>query len=300
MQLYANTTVHSGPPSPAYANGLDLSTPLHHPSSSSRFSHPAKTSSTPTSLVRAVLEPILALLPRLKRRSKRERLDEGLLAPRTPVRGSPLHTPVRMGSFAAAPGSNSGGGSYFPWGQDEGGQGQGTSSSSVYTSAAGGGGGGVARPRTPSSSTFASPEKKPSMYGALALDLSADISASGSTGSGNPLAASGPSHPPPRRVQSEALVPGAGGRNPRGIATRNGRPALEDATPSQGAGEGRKSDVLPPMSMSRPTSPGQHGTGGSEKKSRSPPRVSLGPHGGQKLEGAEIVESQGLTKKKAD
>lgn len=249
-----------------------------------------------------MLEPILALLPRLKRRSKRERLDEGLLAPRTPVRGSPLHTPVRMGSFG--PGSSSG--SYFPWGQDEQGngqgQGQGTSSSSVYGANNSAGG---ARPRTPSSSTFASPEKKGTTYGALALDIAADnlnpasASASGSS-SGASLSAPGPSHPPPRRVQSEAQVPGTGGRNPRGIATRNGRPALEDPSAAAAGGEGRKSDVLPPMS--RPTSPGQSdGNGNSGKgKGRSPPRVSLGPQGTQRLEGVEIVESQGLTKKKAD
>lgn len=47
---------------------------------------------------------MLSLLPRLRSRRKN---DEGLIAPRTPVRGSPLHTPVNMPAT-----------SYFPWGDE--------------------------------------------------------------------------------------------------------------------------------------------------------------------------------------
>lgn len=296
----ADFAVHSGPPSPAYANGVDLSTPLHHPSSS-RFAAAASGAKSQTSLVRAVLEPILALLPRIKRRTKRERADEGLLAPRTPVRGSPLHTPVRMSSFSAAGGGGGGGsgGGYFPWSSDgERDQTSASSSSSVYGASAGGGGAGAsARPRTPTSGSFsgASPDKaKSTMYGALALDLAADRDANASAGTGpssssRSASLSAPSHPPPRRVQSEAQVQGAGNaRNPRGIATRNGKPALESAhVQEKGSQEGSgKADSS------------TAGTAG--QKSNSPPRVSLGPAEGKRLDGVEIVESQTLTKRKAD
>lgn len=60
-------------------------------------------------LMKSVLTPLVSLLPRIRGRSRRSNAfaDEGLIAPRTPVRGSPLHSPVSMGNI-----NQSG---YFPW-----------------------------------------------------------------------------------------------------------------------------------------------------------------------------------------
>ena len=44
-----------------------------------------------TSLVKSILAPLLSLLPRIGGRSKRN--DEGIIAPRTPLRGSPMPSP---------------------------------------------------------------------------------------------------------------------------------------------------------------------------------------------------------------
>jgi hypothetical protein len=143
----------------------------------------------------------------------------------------------------------------------------------------------------------ASPDKSRStMYGALALDLSASDAPSPPTSRTGSISLAGPSHPPPRRVQSEAQVQGAGSaRNPRGIATRNGRPALEagGAGTADTAGNGDKLEKLNKLEEPDQTSTGKG-------KSHSPPRVSLGPMDGKRLEGVEIVESQTLTKRKAD
>ncbi|GFZ44571.1 Protein SVP26 [Saitozyma sp. JCM 24511] len=93
------SSISSNPPSPSMHGGvIDLNTPRGSLSPRPRSS---------ASLVKSVLAPLLALLPRLRRRSAK-RDDEGLLAPRTPIRGSPLHTPVNMSQQ-----------SYFPWGSDD-------------------------------------------------------------------------------------------------------------------------------------------------------------------------------------
>ena len=84
----------SRPSSPALGGHVDLSTPLEGQS------HRQQRSRTSTSLVKSLLAPILSVLPGLRRK----RSDEGLIAPRTPIRGSPLHTPVPMKQ------------TYFPWG----------------------------------------------------------------------------------------------------------------------------------------------------------------------------------------
>jgi len=54
------------------------------------------------SLLKSILAPVLSLLPRIRRRTRQE---EGLIAPRTPVRGN---TPVQSPSLSHA--------SYTPWG----------------------------------------------------------------------------------------------------------------------------------------------------------------------------------------
>ncbi|EIW72930.1 hypothetical protein TREMEDRAFT_67140 [Tremella mesenterica DSM 1558] len=100
---------HSAPPSPAQS-AVDLSSPgTYATPSRSRSRVPAS-----TSLVKSILMPILSVLPTIRRRGAKN--EEGIIAPRTPVRGSPLHSPIQMPP------------SYFPWGDDSG------SSSSAFTS----------------------------------------------------------------------------------------------------------------------------------------------------------------------
>ena len=89
---------HSRPSTPG---AIDISTP----SIDNATSHRQLRARTSTSLVKSLLNPIVSLLPRL--RSRRRADEEGIIAPRTPVRGSPLHSPVEMPKT-----------SYFPWGDD--------------------------------------------------------------------------------------------------------------------------------------------------------------------------------------
>ncbi|WRT63251.1 uncharacterized protein IL334_000154 [Kwoniella shivajii] len=166
----------SGPASPS-RNSVDLSSP--GPGSSSPTHRQIRARSS-TSLVKSVLNPLLSVLPRVRSRGRKN--DEGIIAPRTPIRGSPIHSPVMMPS-------NQG---YFPWGSDE-------SSSS--------------------GNTLGTPTN-------LNLNLPSSSSSSSTTTAspdGNKLRSKTP--PPPRRVQSEIQI-SKGFVNPRGIATRNGRPAL--------------------------------------------------------------------------
>lgn len=96
----------SAPPSPSiHPRTIDLNTPqdLHGSGPLPRRRSRAQASTT---LVKAALSPLISLLPKLRSSSKRLN-DEGFLTPRTPVRGSPLHTPVHMPQ------------SYFPWGGDD-------------------------------------------------------------------------------------------------------------------------------------------------------------------------------------
>ena len=217
-----------------------------------------------------------------------------------------------------------GSGSYFPWGGDDNsasgsGNSQGasaSSSSSVYGSTTGSGSG-MARPRTPTASGFGNGSGS-STYGALALDLNNLSSASAGSSSGAGIeglpghaqragSVSSSTPPPPRRVQSEAYVQGSGSaKNPRGIATRNGKPALPDPSAGPGLGvsdAGGKSkptgEVLPSIDPSAARS----GSPTPVKKragNPSPPRVSLGPAESKPLGNVEIMESQTLTKRKAD
>ncbi|WVQ82845.1 hypothetical protein IAT38_004980 [Cryptococcus sp. DSM 104549] len=84
---------NSAPPSPSDPH-VNLASPGPSQRSRPRAS---------TSLVKSALTPLLSLLPRLRGRARRN--SEGLIAPRTPVRGgTPLHSPS---------------GSYFPWGQED-------------------------------------------------------------------------------------------------------------------------------------------------------------------------------------
>ena len=79
---------------------MNLTTPGGGSSSPSHREARARTS---TSLIKSLLTPMIFLIPSLRTRRKN---DEGIIAPRTPVRGSPLHSPVQMSS------------SYFPWSED--------------------------------------------------------------------------------------------------------------------------------------------------------------------------------------
>jgi hypothetical protein len=67
---------------------FDLGTPTEGPLGKSRsFGYAVPR----TSLVKSILAPLLSLLPRLG--GGRKRNDEGIIAPRTPLRGSPLPSP---------------------------------------------------------------------------------------------------------------------------------------------------------------------------------------------------------------
>ncbi|WVF66587.1 hypothetical protein IAT40_001327 [Kwoniella sp. CBS 6097] len=173
------------------ATTVDLSSPgpgqQHRGSGTQSPTHRQLRARSSTSLVKSVLNPLLSLLPKIKRTSRNRGNEEGLIAPRTPVRGSPLHSPVIMPQSTSQS-------SYFPWG----------SSSEDVQSGLGG-------------SPFHS-----------------------NSGSGS----SGRTPPPPRRIQSEISIskgtgsPGTGTVNPRGIATRNGKPALPGMVPpGVGAGD---------------------------------------------------------------
>ncbi|KAK8844728.1 hypothetical protein IAR55_006578 [Kwoniella newhampshirensis] len=89
----------SAPPSPG-GNTVNLSSP------GPGGIRPTSLAPSRKSLIRTALDPVLSFLPRLRSSSRRKN-EEGLIAPRTPIRGSPLHSPVHMPQ------------SYFPWGSDE-------------------------------------------------------------------------------------------------------------------------------------------------------------------------------------
>lgn len=100
-----------------------------------------------------------------------------------------------------------------------------------------------------------------------------------------------PRMPPPRRVQSEVQVSVGSGHstlaaNPRGLATRRGKPALPDAFLSSGSAG---SDS--PTGSSLGLSTGEAVSDG--------PKMGLGPSGQEKVGSTEIVEA-GLPKRKAD
>jgi len=172
-----------------------------------------------TSLIKSLLVPVVSLLPRLR---SRRRNPEGIIAPRTPVRGSPLHSPVTMPA------------NYFPWGEETNGNGNGNSASSSRSS------------------------------------LSPDVSRSSHIGRSNTPP------PPPRRVQSETQTQGL---NPRGIAVRNGVPAIPDSVLT-----------AEPDGMDSTKKVGLGISGRSIPKRPESPSMSLGPTGLEKLGGAEIVE----------
>ena len=212
-------TDSSTPTTPGGANAIDLATPLGGPPSYRQ----ARARSS-TSLLKSILVPIISLLPRLR---TRRRNDEGIIAPRTPVRGSPLHSPVDMPQ------------TYFPWGND-----------------------------LPPSSNTPNQSKYPSNL--------APNSAIGRPFKMNP----------PRRVQSEIQV-SKGIANPRGLATREGKPVVTDAQLMEEAGE-----IVSTVGMS---------SGRVDSSSRpSSPSMSLGSRGLDLLGGAELVDSQIRPRSKAD
>ena len=211
----------SVPPTPGSTRAIDLTTPSG--SAGPGTSHRELRVRTSTSLVKSLLLPLVSLLPRIR---SRRRAEEGIIAPRTPVRGSPIHTPVMMPQ------------TYSPWGDD--------------------------RPPTP-------------IYGALNPDHSN-------------LRPRTP--PPPRRVQSEAQV-GKNSINPRGVATRYGQPVVSDA---ELLGEELDNLAQRPSQMSRSGSL----NGDPQANALGPPKMSLGPSGGELLGQREILESNGPTKRKAD
>nr|ODN87005.1 endoplasmic reticulum protein [Cryptococcus depauperatus CBS 7841] len=67
-------------------------------------STPQTSRSSSTSLIKSALLPLLSLLPRIRSRSKKN--EEGLIAPRTPTKGSPLSSPALRPH------------GYSPWGQE--------------------------------------------------------------------------------------------------------------------------------------------------------------------------------------
>jgi hypothetical protein len=211
------TSDQSVPPTPS---SIDLASP------SDPITHiPPRTKS---SLVKSILNPVIDYLPKLG--SNRTRAAEGIIAPRTPVRGSPLHTPVNMSIQT----------NYFPWnGSEEG--------SSISNS----------------NSNSNSNSRNSPVPGSMQIGI----------GKGRPTSIKTP--PPPRRVQSEMMTSGL---NPRGIATRNGAPAVPDAA---GVGE----DMKRARGTRTPSRP-------------STPSMSLGPDRGEALGRVEIVDTKGVAQPK--
>ncbi|GHJ88290.1 hypothetical protein NliqN6_4692 [Naganishia liquefaciens] len=113
---------------------VDLSSSPHRPHLSldiqsgkgydylSSQSHPHTTTSRgPTSLVKSLLAPVLALVPGARRTSRGRQHDEGIIAPRTPLKGSPLPSPRLSGMTLSAQQSHQGSsGTYSPWGEGSG------------------------------------------------------------------------------------------------------------------------------------------------------------------------------------
>ncbi|OCF42189.1 endoplasmic reticulum protein [Kwoniella heveanensis CBS 569] len=198
---FGDATASPGP------NTVDLSSPgvgqQHRGSGTQSPTHRQLRTRSSTSLVKSVLNPLLSLLPKIKRSSRNRGNEEGLIAPRTPIRGSPLHSPVIMPQSTSQS-------SYFPWGSSEDQSGLSGNSFSPFHSHSNSGSG------------------------------SSSAGGAGGSGSGNLTPDRARTPPPPRRIQSEISISKGTGSpstvNPRGIATRNGRPAL--AGPSAGAGAG--------------------------------------------------------------
>ena len=98
-------------------------------------------------------------------------------------------------------------------------------------------------------------------------------------GKGRPSSIKTP--PPPRRVQSEMMTSGL---NPRGIATRNGAPAVPDSVGVPGGGGvGTGEDLR--RTRGTPSRP-------------STPSMSLGPDRGEALGRVEIVDTRGQAQPK--
>jgi len=103
-------------------------------------------------------------------------------------------------------------------------------------------------------------------------------------GKGRPSIPGQKTPPPPRRVQSEMMTSGL---NPRGIATRNGVPAVPDSVVSGGVngnGKTEESDLT------------RRGRGIPSRPST--PSMSLGPDRGETLGRAEIVDTKGQAQPK--
>nr|KIR48513.1 endoplasmic reticulum protein [Cryptococcus bacillisporus CA1280] len=86
----------SAPPSPSGSH-VNLSSPNLQPVADRKHS---------TSLIKSALVPLLSLLPSIRSRSKR-RNSEGLIAPRSPSKSSPLPSPALQSP------------NYYPWGTEE-------------------------------------------------------------------------------------------------------------------------------------------------------------------------------------
>lgn len=90
----------SAPPTPS-GGAIDLTSMS---ASQSKTPNGAAANLPHDSLVKSVLAPVLAVLPRIRGRRRGRVADEGIIAPRTPLRGSPLPSP-RLGPST-----------YSPWG----------------------------------------------------------------------------------------------------------------------------------------------------------------------------------------
>ncbi|OWT37665.1 endoplasmic reticulum protein [Cryptococcus neoformans Bt1] len=86
----------SAPPSPS-SSQVNLASPRLHPRADRKHS---------TSLIKSALVPLLSLLPSIRSRS-RVRNPEGLIAPRSPSKSSPLPSPALQTP------------NYYPWGTEE-------------------------------------------------------------------------------------------------------------------------------------------------------------------------------------
>ncbi|WWC90152.1 uncharacterized protein L201_005085 [Kwoniella dendrophila CBS 6074] len=196
-------TLNSGPASPS-PNSIDISSPgINAAGGSSGTSSPTHRqirNKSSTSLVKSVLSPLLSLLPRIRSsssgRSKYGRKnDEGIIAPRTPIRGSPLHSPVLMPQQNLQQLTSQ---SYFPWSSSDEKNGGSPSNVNLIPNYNLGGGGGSSGGSQSSRSNTPPPPKR----------IQSEIQISKNTGGLTPV----------QQIQ----------KNPRGIATRNGRPALDN------------------------------------------------------------------------
>ncbi|WWC57631.1 uncharacterized protein I303_100163 [Kwoniella dejecticola CBS 10117] len=218
-------TLASGPASPsANPNSVDLSSPGFSAPGSSSPTHRQMRRGSSTSLVKSVLNPLLSLLPRVRRNVRKN--EEGIIAPRTPIRGSPLHSPVLMPSSSR---SNSNANSYFPWASSD--------------------------------------DSATANISNLNLNHNHNLGVSG-IGNGSPSSRS-TTPPPPRRIQSEIQISKnthvpTPNNNPRGIATRNGRPALNGQIPADVG----QAEIIEAPKRSSPLSAGAERAKGNEGLTR--------------------------------